>query len=76
VRRVITVTASSFGSSNTCSLFIFANGSGGGAYSWLQVPGAQANVAGTTVTIPAVGPPPGFTIDFFPNKTQLAFVGC
>jgi hypothetical protein len=73
---VITVTASSFGSSNTCSLFIYANGSGGGPYSWLQVPGAQANVSGSSVTIPAVGPPPGLTIDFFPNKTQLAFVGC
>jgi hypothetical protein len=72
---VITVTATSFGSSNLCSLFIYAD-SGGGPFSWIQVPGAQANVAGSTVTIPAVGPPPGFTIDFFPNKTQLAFVGC
>ncbi len=72
----ITVTTSSFPSSNTCSLFIYANGSGGGPFSWLQVPGAQANVAGNSVTIPAVGPPPGFTIDFYPTKTQLAFVGC
>lgn len=73
---VITVTASSFASSNLCSLFIYANGNGGGAYSWVQVPGAQANVSGSSVTIPAAPPPPGFTIDLFPNKTQLAFVGC
>ena len=71
----VTVTANSFGSSNLCSLFIYSQ-VGNGPFAWTQVPGAQANVAGSTVTIPAVGPPPGQTIDFQPAQTQLAFVGC
>jgi hypothetical protein len=71
----VMVNVASFGSSNTCSLFIYGN-TGGSTFSWLQVPGTLVNVSGTSVTIPAVAPPAGLTLNFLPTQTQLAFVGC
>lgn len=71
----VTVTANSFGSSNFCSLYVYAN-NGGTGFQWQTFPGAGANVAGSTVTIPAVTPPAGITVDLTPGKTQLVFVGC
>gem|GEM_PF-3456534 len=71
----ITVTVShGFGSTNTCSLFIYAN-TGSGPFSWQLVPGAQANVAGNSVMIPAISLG-GATASLAPGKTTLAFVGC
>ena len=71
----ITVSVSSFGSRNLCGLFVYAN-TGSSPYAWTLIPGAQANVTGNTVTIPAVVPPAGVTVDLQPNKTTLVFVGC
>jgi hypothetical protein len=71
----ITVTVShGFGSTNTCGLYIYAD-TGSGPFSWQLVPGAQANVSGNSVTIPAVSLGSN-TADLAPGKTTLAFVGC
>jgi hypothetical protein len=72
----ITVNVNSFGSSNTCSLFIYASPNNATPFAWTQVPGTSVNVTGTSVTIPPAAGPPGETIDFTPGKTQLAFIGC
>jgi hypothetical protein len=71
---VMVTVSHGFGSSNTCGLFIYAN-TGGGPFSWQLVPGAQANVSGNSVTIPAVSLGSN-TADLAPGKTTLAFVGC
>jgi hypothetical protein len=70
----ITVTVNSFGSSNTCSLFIYAN-TGGSAYQWVQVPGTLVNVSGTGVTIPAASAP-GVNLNYSPTQAQVGFIGC
>ncbi len=70
----ITVTVNSFGSSNTCSLFIYAN-TGGSAYQWVQVPGTLVNVSGTGVTIPAASAP-GISLQYLPTAAQVGFIGC
>jgi hypothetical protein len=72
----ITVNVNSFGSTNTCSLFIYASSNGATPFAWTQVPGTSVNVTGTSVIIPPAPGPPGETIDFTPGKTQLAFIGC
>jgi hypothetical protein len=72
----ISVTVSNgFGSNNVCGLYIYAN-TGGSAFAWIAVPGAQGSVSGNTVMIPAAGPPAGQTINIVPGQTSLAFVGC
>ena len=64
----IAVTVNSFGSSNTCSLFIYAN-TGGSAYQWVQVPGSQVNVSGTSVSIPAAASRRAL-VDQFPHRPR------
>lgn len=70
----INVTVSSFGSHNSCSLYIYTN-TGGATYVWVQVPGTTVNVSGTTVAIPAAAPI-GSAVNLLPNQANLAFVGC
>jgi hypothetical protein len=70
---VITVTVNSFGSTNTCSLFIYAN-TGGSAYQWVQV-GTPVNVSGTGVMIPAASAS-GITLQYSPTAAQVGFIGC
>ena len=70
----LTVNVNSFGSSNTCSLFIYAN-TGGSAYQWVQVPTTITNVSGTQVVIPAASAP-GITLQYLPTQSQLGFIGC
>ncbi len=70
----ITVNVNSFGSSNTCSLFIYAN-TGGSSYQWLQVPNTIVNVSGTQVVIPAASAP-GVTLQYLPTQSQVGFIGC
>jgi hypothetical protein len=72
----VTVNVNSFGSTNTCSLFIYASPNSATPFAWTQVPGTSVNVTGTSLTIPSAAGPPGETIDFTPGKTQLAFIGC
>jgi hypothetical protein len=69
----VTVTVNSFGSSNSCSLFIYGN-TGGSTYQWIQV-GIPVNVSGNTVTIPAAAGI-GSQVNFLPTQAQLGFVGC
>jgi hypothetical protein len=69
----INVTVSSFGSSNSCSLYVYSN-TGGSAYQWVQVPGTLVNVTGTSVAIPASAPIG--TLNLLPSQANLAFVGC
>jgi hypothetical protein len=72
----VTVTVThGFPSSNTCGLYVYSNGTGNGPNSWQLVPGAQANVSGSSVTIPAVSLGTS-TADLAPGKTTLAFIGC
>jgi hypothetical protein len=70
----ITVNVNSFGSSNSCSLFIYAN-TGGSAYQWVQVQQTITNVSGTQVMIPAASAA-GITLQYLPTQSQLGFIGC
>jgi hypothetical protein len=71
----IAVTVNSFGSNNTCSLFIYAN-TGGSAYQWVQVPSTLVNVSGTSVSIPAASSPVGTSVNYSPTSAQVGFIGC
>jgi hypothetical protein len=71
----ITVTAASFPSGNTCSLFLYTNNTGTG-YTWNQVPGASGTAIGTTVTIPSVALPSGQTVNVQAGSATPVFVGC
>jgi hypothetical protein len=70
----ITLTANSFVSSNTCSLFIYVNQ--GAGFAWSLVPGASGTISGNTVVIPSVALPNGLTENFAPNGSTPAFIGC
>jgi len=70
----VTVT-NGFGSSNTCSLFVYEN-SGGSTYQWMQISSTLTNVSGNSVTIPAAAPPPGLSVELTPTAANLAFIGC
>lgn len=69
----VSVTVSSFGSHNSCSLYIYSN-TGGSAYQWIQVPNTTVNVSGTSVSIPAATPVGA--LNLLPNQANLAFIGC
>jgi hypothetical protein len=70
----INVTVSSFGSRNSCSLYVYSNTTGNTGYQWVQVPQTTVNVTGNTVSIPSVAPIG--TLNLLPNQANLAFVGC
>jgi hypothetical protein len=70
----VTVTVNSFGSSNSCSLFIYGN-TGGSAYQWIQVPNTTETVSGTTVAIPAAAAI-GTQVNYSPTQAQVGFIGC
>jgi hypothetical protein len=70
----VTVTVNSFGSSNSCSLFIYGN-TGGSTYQWIQVPNTSENVSGTSVTIPAAAAI-GTQVNYSPTQAQVGFIGC
>jgi hypothetical protein len=70
----ITVVATSFVSSNTCSLFEYGNS--GSGYVWAAIPGASGTINGNTVIIPSVALPGGAPITTGPSTAVPVFIGC